>query len=109
MFFDEGRELASGLVQAVLVVGDGVGAEDGVGCGGAAATGSWRVPCSENTSADTRRRAPKSMWTKSKDKTPGACSVRNSRQVGPLRRAAGSSDAAGRISHTVVVPMVFPT
>jgi hypothetical protein len=40
--------------------------------------------------------------------TPSACAVRNWRQVGPLRRGAGSMPAAVRISQTVVVPMGCP-
>jgi hypothetical protein len=45
------------------------------------------------------------MCRKSHAMRPSACAVRNSRHVGPLRRGAGSTPAAVRISQTVVVPI----
>lgn len=73
-----------------------------VGCAVTPAMCSRRAPCSRNTSAYTRRRSTRSMWTKSQAMMPSACAVRNSRHVGPLRRGAGSMPAAVRISQTVV-------
>ena len=70
---------------------------------------SRRVPCSRNTSAYTRRRSTRSMWTKSQAMMAWACAVRKSRHVGRLRRGAGSMPAAVRISQTVVEPTGRPS
>lgn len=42
-----------------------------------------------------------SMWKKSAARIPSAWAVRNSRQLGPTRRGAGSMPAACRICQTV--------
>jgi hypothetical protein len=49
------------------------------------------------------RRVPStvSRWKKSAAMMPSAWAVRNSRQLGPDRRGAGSKPAAVRISQTV--------
>ncbi len=48
-----------------------------------------------------------SRWTRSQARIPRACAVRNSRQVGPDRRGAGSSPAVVRILHTVEAPTLW--
>lgn len=60
-----------------------------------------RVPCSGNASAYIRLPSAVSRWKKSTAMMPSAWAVRNSRQVGPVRRGAGSMPAAWRIAQTV--------
>lgn len=61
-----------------------------VGCAVTPATCRRRVPCSRKTRAYRRFRLMVSMWRKSQAIRPVACAVRNSRQVGPVWRGAGS-------------------
>lgn len=59
-----------------------------------------RVPCSRNASAYRRLPRTVSICKKPTAMMPWAWFVRNSRQVGPARRGAGSMPAAWRIFHT---------
>jgi hypothetical protein len=67
-----------------------------------------RVPCSRNASAYSLRPVAVSRWKKSAAMMPWAWFVRNSLQVGPVRRGAGSMPAACRIYHTVEVARGWP-
>ncbi len=72
-------------------------------------TCSRRVWCSRKTRAYRRFRLRVSMWRKSQAITLVACAERNSRQVGPRRRGAGSMLAACRIFQTVEAAMGCPS
>jgi len=63
------------------------------------------VSCSRNASACRRVPSAVSMWKKSAAMMPVAWAVRNSRQVGPLRRGTGLMSAAFKISQIVDAPM----
>lgn len=72
-----------------------------VGCAVTPVMWSLRVQCSRNASAYNRFPVIVSTWKKSAAMIPSTWAVRNSRQLGPVRRGAGSTPAACKISQTV--------
>jgi hypothetical protein len=59
-----------------------------------------RAACSTTKNPYSRVRPTVPRWNRSQARIPWAWAVRNSRQVGPVRRGAGSSPAAVRIRQT---------
>lgn len=84
-------------------------AQAAVGCAVMPATCRRRVWCSRKIRAYRRCRPMVSMWRKSQVIRQVACAERNSRQVGPARRGAGSIPAARRICQTVEAAIGCPS
>jgi hypothetical protein len=63
-----------------------------------------RVACSTTKNPYSRVRLTVSRWKRSQARIAWAWAVRNSRQVGPVRRGGGSRPAVVRIRDTVEAP-----
>jgi hypothetical protein len=74
-----------------------------VAAGWAVTPSTWtrRVACSTTARQYNRANVMVSAWKKSTANMPAACALRNSLQLGPDRRGAGSMPAFFKVAHTV--------